>query len=218
MFEDAECFRVILSDDPWRYDNFGQAKHGAARSAYGDESMSAEEREAETMTFEELAAIPVQRWAGEDCFLVQWATWPKLDEGMRLLEHRGFSYVTGFPWVKTVPSSGEINCGIGFWTQSTSEPVLLGRVGSTPRKADAPKVRGLLVGEEAQFYAPRAAEHSKKPLGIHEWIEQTLPGPYLELFARAPREGWTTWGHELGDHLGPEGRTPWRKKRTARTS
>jgi hypothetical protein len=34
LFPEAECFRTILCDPPWRYDNFGQAKHGAARAHY----------------------------------------------------------------------------------------------------------------------------------------------------------------------------------------
>lgn len=212
MFQDAECFRAILADPPWAYDNFGQAKHGAARSAYGDAS--------ELMTLDELAAIPVGRWAGEDAMLFLWTTWPKLDEGLALLERWGFGYVTGFPWVKTTPSSGEIRCGIGFWTQSASEIVLVARTGALTRKEAAPRVRGLLVGEEAVFYAPLAKHesadgettvHSAKPLAIHEWIEKTVPGPYLELFARRRRAGWTTWGHELGTHLSAAGATPWAK-------
>jgi len=43
--------------------------------------------------------------------------------------------------------------------------------------------------------APRR-EHSRKPDGIHERIERLVAGPYLELFARQSRPGWTTWGNE----------------------
>lgn len=192
LFPNTECFRTIISDCPWAYDNFGQAKHGAARAHYP------------TMTLEELAAIPVKRWAADDAVLLLWGTWPKLDEAQELVRLWGSSYVTGFPWVKTTPSSGEIRCGIGFWFQSASEPVLLGRWGSLPRSEGAPRVRGLLVGEEMQFYAP-TREHSSKPVEIHEYVEQTLPGPYLELFAREERPGWTCWGNELGFELGPWG-------------
>ncbi len=31
---------------------------------------------------------------------------------------------------------------------------------------------------------------------IHERIERLVAGPYLELFARQSRPGWTTWGNE----------------------
>ena len=40
-------------------------------------------------------------------------------------------------------------------------------------------------------------EHSAKPDKAYERIERLLAGPYLELFARAERTGWTTWGNEL---------------------
>jgi hypothetical protein len=44
--------------------------------------------------------------------------------------------------------------------------------------------------------APRR-EHSRKPDDIHERIERLVAGPYLELFARTRREGWSSWGNEV---------------------
>jgi hypothetical protein len=40
-------------------------------------------------------------------------------------------------------------------------------------------------------------EHSRKPDEIYDLIEACSPGPYLELFARSPRRGWTQWGNEV---------------------
>jgi N6-adenosine-specific RNA methylase IME4 len=40
-------------------------------------------------------------------------------------------------------------------------------------------------------------EHSRKPDEAHERIERLLVGPYVELFARAVRPGWVTWGNEI---------------------
>ena len=39
-------------------------------------------------------------------------------------------------------------------------------------------------------------EHSRKPAAVHELCETLFDGPYLELFARAPRAGWTVWGNQ----------------------
>lgn len=50
-------------------------------------------------------------------------------------------------------------------------------------------VRKLLI-------APRR-EHSRKPDETHQRIEALVAGPYLELFARKPREGWTVWGNQI---------------------
>ena len=34
-------------------------------------------------------------------------------------------------------------------------------------------------------------------LRFYEIVEQASPGPYLELFARRDRAGWTSWGNEV---------------------
>lgn len=36
--------------------------------------------------------------------------------------------------------------------------------------------------------------HSEKPPAFLDIVEQVSPGPYVELFARAPRLGWDSWG------------------------
>ena len=39
-------------------------------------------------------------------------------------------------------------------------------------------------------------EHSRKPDDLYHYAE-SLPGPYLELFARRARPGWDVWGNEV---------------------
>ena len=39
-------------------------------------------------------------------------------------------------------------------------------------------------------------------------IESCSPGDYLELFARAPREGWTGWGDQVETYLESREITP----------
>jgi N6-adenosine-specific RNA methylase IME4 len=36
--------------------------------------------------------------------------------------------------------------------------------------------------------------HSEKPAAFLDVVERVSPGPYVELFARAPRLGWDSWG------------------------
>jgi N6-adenosine-specific RNA methylase IME4 len=43
-------------------------------------------------------------------------------------------------------------------------------------------------------------EHSRKPDEAYGLIEACSPGPYLELFARGARKGWTSWGHQADDY------------------
>ena len=44
--------------------------------------------------------------------------------------------------------------------------------------------------------ATRKREHSRKPDEIYPIVEGCSPGPYLELFARFSRPGWSQWGNE----------------------
>ena len=81
-------------------------------------------------------------------------------------------------------------------TRSNSEPCLLARRGN-PLRLDA--------GVHSVIMVPVGA-HSEKPDEAYARMERLYPGPRLELFARRPREGWTTWGNEIarpGDEAPP---------------
>lgn len=43
-------------------------------------------------------------------------------------------------------------------------------------------------------------EHSRKPDELYELIESCSFGPYLELFARGTRPGWTGWGNQADNY------------------
>jgi len=66
------------------------------------------------------------------------------------------------------------------------ELALLGTRGR-PKRLDA--------GVRKWIHAP-VREHSRKPDETHERIERLVAGPYLELFGRQQRPGWTVWGSE----------------------
>ncbi len=185
-------FGGIIIDAPWPHDNFREARHGASKSAM------------KQMTVEAISAIPVASLARKDTLLGMWGVWPFMDEATDVMRAWGFHQVSACPWVKTYPN-GEALCGIGHWFQSASEFFKLCRLGRPPRKKDAPRVRGLLVGEELQFYAPVGSKHSKKPVELHEYFEKTVEGPYLELFARRERPGWTCCGYETGWDITADG-------------
>jgi N6-adenosine-specific RNA methylase IME4 len=83
--------------------------------------------------------------------------------------------------------------GNGFTTRKNAELCLLGRRGKPRRNSKG--VRELIV-------SPRR-KHSQKPDEQYARIEHFCSGPYLELFARQRRPGWTAWGDEL-DKFEPE--------------
>ena len=52
----------------------------------------------------------------------------------------------------------------------------------------------------------RKREHSRKPDEMYEVVEACSPGPFLEMFARYPREGWSAWGDEAAAEVTPRGK------------
>jgi N6-adenosine-specific RNA methylase IME4 len=191
-------FGCILADPAWSYQNWSEAKNGASASSY------------ECMSTESISAIPVAKWAAKDCVLYLWCTNPKLPDGLRVGESWGFEYVTKVPWVKFSPTTGKLHTTIGFFSRAVTEDLLIFRKGNPkrrgPRSGTPP---GLLVDGERVFYAPKQDEHSRKPEEVHTWIERTFDGPYLELFARRERSGWTALGFDTGWRLGPGGSEPY---------
>jgi N6-adenosine-specific RNA methylase IME4 len=54
----------------------------------------------------------------------------------------------------------------------------------------------LVRNVRSSFEAP-VGRHSEKPDESYELIERLAPGPYVELFARRKRPGWTCLGNEV---------------------
>ena len=50
---------------------------------------------------------------------------------------------------------------------------------------------------QTNLLASRKREHSRKPDELYPIIEACSGGPFLELFARGSRLGWTSWGREV---------------------
>jgi N6-adenosine-specific RNA methylase IME4 len=155
------------------------------------------------MTAKEIMAMPVEPLAAKDCVLFIWICWPTMDQALKVIDAWGFKYKTcGFAWIKADGSQVDmfsedvpVQIGTGYWTRSNSEVCLLATRGQ-PKRVNT-DVRQAIV-------APRR-QHSRKPDGIHERIERLVAGPYLELFARQKRDGWTTWGNQT-DKFKPVGR------------
>lgn len=173
-------FGVITADPPWPYQQFSERKQGAASAVY------------ELMTIDELCAMPVKDLAADDCVLLLWGTWPKLPEALQVMKAWNFEYVTGFPWIK-LDGNGVPVYGIGFWVRGCSEFVFIGRRGDV----SPPRLEGFLGLMSPNLH------HSRKPDSLHEYAE-TLPGPYLELFARRDREGWYCFGNQFEELNNPQ--------------
>lgn len=185
---------AILIDPPWHYKTWTQSKdHQSSRNVT---------RHYRTMTNAEIAALPISDLAAPTgCHLFLWSTGPQLPVALDIMRGWGFRYSgIGFVWIKLKRSfdgaqlrvlptiEHDLHVGLGFTTRKNAEFVLLGRRGSAKRVAR--DVREVILSPVRQ--------HSRKPEAARERIERYCAGPYLELFGRSTRQGWTVLGDEVG--------------------
>ncbi|NUN96502.1 MAG: S-adenosylmethionine-binding protein [Candidatus Omnitrophica bacterium] len=172
-------FSTILADPPWRFSNStGKVapEHKRLRR-YG------------TLSIEEICGLPVVNHATDQAHLYLWVPNALLPWGLRVMEAWGFEYKTNIVWYKVRKDGGPDGRGVGFYFRNVTELLLFGVRG---------KLRTLSPGRrQVNIHASRKREHSRKPSGIYRIIESCSPGPYVELFARESRPGWTQWGDEI---------------------
>lgn len=172
-------FGTILADPPWRFQNRTgkMAPEHRRLSRY------------ETMTLEDIASLPVPDVSADVAHLYLWVPNALLPDGIRLMEAWGFRYKTNLVWHKVRKDGGSDGRGVGFYFRNVTELVLFGVKGKNARTL-APGRR------QVNMLETRKREHSRKPDELYELVEACSRGPFLELFARGTREGWTAWGNQ----------------------
>lgn len=173
-------FRTLLADPPWPYrDRMSHASYGAVKHY-------------QLLSLDQIAAIPVAEVMDDNAHLYLWTTNAFIEQAHVVARAWGFAPKTIITWVKATPGKQgkvleRIQYGLGWYFRNCTEHVLVcvrGKGRTTDRHLGT-----ILV-------APRT-RHSQKPELLYEWIEKTSPEPRLEMFARATREGWSSWGNEV---------------------
>jgi N6-adenosine-specific RNA methylase IME4 len=170
-------FGVILADPPWRFFNYsakGEVKNSVAQY--------------DCMDLPAIKALPVANLAKSDSALIMWATAPMLPQALEVMQAWGFTFKSAGAWAKESKSGDKIAFGTGYVFRSAAEFYLVGTIGKPAIQSRS--VRNLI-------WSP-IREHSHKPDQIYVDIEVLFDGPYLDLFSRQNRPGWTAWGSETG--------------------
>ena len=181
-FGDLPMFghRVILADPPWTFDAGGDRK---ASKHYP------------TMSTADIQALPVGHLAAPDCALIMWALDPMLDVAIETGKAWGFKFKTVHRyWAKRTKLDNGWHFGTGYGTRANPEIALLFMNGSLGLPKDR-GVRRLLISP--------LREHSRKPDCIQTDIEKLYDGPYCEIFARARRKNWSSWGNDVDRFTDP---------------
>ncbi len=179
----TQKFHTILADPPWQFHNrTGKVAPEHRRlNRYG------------TMTLDAICSLPVAHLCAEPAHLYLWVPNALLPEGLRVLAAWGFDYKSNLIWHKVRKDGGPDGRGVGFYFRNTTEILLFGVRGKSARTL-APGRR------QVNILKSRKREHSRKPDEQYEIIEACSPGPFIELFARGPREGWSTWGKQAEEY------------------
>lgn len=159
-------YRTIVADPPW---TFGSAATKAdARKHY------------ETMALEDIQALQVESLAADDAHLWLWAINGLMEEAYSVVRAWGFAPITLLTWCKTQP-------GVGYYLRTNTEHCILASRG----KPMVPETKAM-----ASWFVWKRSQHSAKPDAFLDLVEQVSPGPYIELFARRARFGWSYWGDQ----------------------
>ncbi len=181
-------FQTVLADPPWRFMNrTGKVAPEHKRlDRYG------------TMELDEIKQLPVGDVTAKDAHLYLWVPNALLPEGIEVMQAWGFRYVSNVIWAKRRKDGGPDGRGVGFYFRNVTEPILFGVKGSMRTLAPARSTVNMIE--------TRKREHSRKPDEQYDLIESCSPGPYLEMFARYAREGWSAWGNESDAEIEPKGK------------
>jgi N6-adenosine-specific RNA methylase IME4 len=179
-------FQTILADPPWRFINrTGKVAPEHHRlSRYG------------TMTTDEICALPIADYTKQPSHLYLWVPNALLPDGLRVMEAWGFQYKSNIVWHKVRKDGGSDGRGVGFYFRNVTELLLFGVRGKNAR-TEAPG------RSQVNYMSSRKREHSRKPDEQYRLIEDCSKGPYLELFARGTRPGWTYWGNQADESYKP---------------
>lgn len=170
-------FKTILIDPPWPERGGGRIKRGA-------------DKHYKLLSVKDISALAISILSkkkyrpSDNSHLWLWTTNNYLPQALQLMKKLGYRYINNVCWGKV--KNGKIQKGLGQYFFGSHELCLFGVRGKLKAVKRSPTL----------LLSPRG-KHSRKPEGMYEKIETISPGPRLELFARARRQGWDSWGDEL---------------------
>jgi N6-adenosine-specific RNA methylase IME4 len=180
-------FAAVLADPPWRFTNrTGKVAPEHKRLARYP-----------TLTLKEICAIPVAAALAPTAHCYLWVPNALLPEGLAVLSAWGFDYKSNIVWHKVRKDGGSDGRGVGFYFRNVTEILLFGTRGRNARTLPPGR-------RQVNMIQTRKREHSRKPDEQYALIEACSPGPYLELFGRGLRAGWTVWGNQAEADYRPD--------------
>lgn len=168
-------YSTIVADPPWEQGGFNG--WGSRRSlAYS------------TLHVDDIASLAVGDLIAREGYLFLWTTNRFLERAFAVCRSWGFTPRQTLTWCK--PPNGK---GLGGMFATTTEFVIVGQAIREGTNAHASRTNRERV--DTSWFEWDRLSHSEKPPAFLDLVERVSPGPYVELFARAPRLGWDSWGY-----------------------
>lgn len=186
-------YATIVADPPWRYDSDTKGSDGARSGTIirtvkkdGTLARGVRDHSYSRMGVEEIKQLPVADIAAKPAHLYLWTTNAFIVEAHEIARAWGFQPKTVLTWTKVHQDDPtRVSMKTGYYFRGATEHCVFAVRGSLGLSCS----EGIPTG----FLWPRLP-HSVKPMAFFDVVEKASPGPYLELFARAPRLGWDAWG------------------------
>lgn len=173
-------YQCLVIDPPWYYQLRNKDETHRNRIPYPP------------MSIDEILNLPVPELCDPEAVLWLWFTNNHLVEAAQCLQAWDFTLKTVLTWEK-IAKNGKTRMGTGHWLRNSTGHCILATKGKVKSFSHLKK----LTNQTTILHAPRR-EHSRKPEEFYALVEHFCPGSKLELFARQQREGWDSWGDEVG--------------------
>lgn len=170
----SERYRVMTADPPWPFDD---ALPGDGRGA---------EKHYDLMSVRDIKLFPLPPMFN-DSVLFMWRVAAMQQEALDVLSAWDFELKGEIVW-KKLTRKGKRFFGMGRIVRAEHETCLIATSGRPDIKRH----------DVRSIFEARVGRHSEKPDEFYDIVESLCDGPYVELFARRQRAGWTCLGDELG--------------------
>lgn len=194
-------FNCIVADPPWPMPDTGKQTSGSRThtgkyEAKGGRIVNVDwwkrldgkkvKIPYQTMTIDEIKALTIP--SAKDAHLYLWTVNRHVENAYGVARAWGFKPSTLLVWAKT-----PMGIGFGGTYCNSAEFCLFCRKGTLKAKRRIDST----WWQWSRPYINGHIAHSTKPEAFQDMVEMVSPGPYLELFARRHRLGWTVWGNEV---------------------
>ena len=167
-------YKTIVIDPPWYQRGAGKINRGAQKHYPIMHTPD---------IIKTITQSAVWNNISENAHLYLWTTNNQLPDALKVMEALGFKYITNVCWTKN-------QMGLGQYFRGKHELCLFGTRGrGVAVRTDSRKIPSTVEANKSI--------HSKKPDEFYKMVEQRSKGPYLDMFARNTRPGWSVWGDDI---------------------